>query len=169
MPDMGAVVLILVMLWLVLTLAYQYTPWQAAIGRLDSFKFIPSWAFFAPKPANSDNHVVVREIRRNGTLGPWTPICYFPNRSLFQLIWHPSKRPLKIVQDAAKSIRRTRRWSHSEGVVQCSLPYLLILHYALRRYSCGPDAVALQFAVVETSGREERRIWITFLSDFHKL
>jgi hypothetical protein len=169
MNAIGPLVCIVVVLWLILTLAYQYDRVQVAIGRLDPFKLLPSWAFFAPNPAYRDLHIVVRELRANGTLGPCTPICFFPDRSLGHLFWNPAKRPRKILQDAVQSMKRFRRWSASEKVLQCSLPYLLILHYVTTQYSRGPDAVAVQFAVIETSGWEDRRIWITFLSGFHRL
>jgi len=165
----GAIVLALVALWLALTLAYQYTPVQTALGRIDPFKFIPSWAFFAPRPASRDTQIVVRDLFPDGRFGPWAPVCFFPQRRLLHLLWNPAKRPRKILQDAAKSVKRTRRWARSEGVVQCSLPYLVILHYALRKYRHSIDAVAMQFAIVETSGRDHRRLWMTFLSQLHRL
>ena len=169
MPSLGSVACVLVVLWLLATLAYQYDPIAEAIGRVDPFKLFPSWAFFAPSPAYHDDHLLVRELRRDGTLGPCTPIAFFPARSLVHLAWNPAKRPRKILQDAAQAVRRLRKWSASEEVVQCSLPYVMLLHYASRQYACTPDAIALQFAIVQATGTDERRLWISFVSGFHRL
>lgn len=169
MPVLGTAACIAVAAWLLATLAYQYSPVQEAVARLDPFKLLPSWAFFAPHPAYHDYHLIVRELRRDGTLGPCTPVGRFPDRRLADLLWNPAKRPRKILQDAMQAIKRLRRWSASEEVVQCSLPYLLLLHYAGTQHACGADAIALQFAVVESSGRNERRLWISFVSGFHRL
>lgn len=169
MTSLGIVACAVVVLWLLATLAYQYSPVQVAIERRAPFKLLPAWAFFAPNPAYHDYHLVVRELRRNGTLGPCTPIGASPDRRLSHLIWHPAKRPERVLQDAMQSIKRLRRWSASDQVVQCSLPYLLLLHYATTQYRCGPEAVAMHFIVVETSGRDEKRVWISFVSGFHRL
>ncbi|NML43203.1 hypothetical protein HHL11_05535 [Ramlibacter sp. G-1-2-2] len=169
MPSPGVIACVLVAAWLLATLAYQYSPVQVAVARRDPFKLLPSWAFFAPHPAYRDYHLVVRELRRDGTLGPCLPVGLFPDRRLADLVWNPAKRPRKILQDAMQAIKRLRRWSASEQVVQCSLPYLLLLHYASTQHACGPDAIALQFAVVESAGRDGRRLWISFVSGFHRL
>jgi hypothetical protein len=169
MPSLGALACAVVLLWLLATLVYQYGPVQIAIDRRTPFKLLPSWAFFAPNPAYRDYYLVARELRRDGTLGPCTHIGPSPDCRLSHLVWNPAKRPVRILQDAMQSIKRIRKWSPSEQVVQCSLPYLLLLHYVTTQYECGPEAIATQFAVVETSGREGQRIWISFVSGFHRL
>ncbi len=169
MPSLGIFACVAVSIWLLATLAYQYGPIQMAVERRTPFKLFPSWAFFAPNPAYHDYHLVARELRGNGKLGPCTPIGSFSDRRLIHLIWNPDKRPQRILQDAMQSIKRIRKWSTSDQVVQCSLPYLLLLHYVTTQYQWDSDAVAIQFAVVETSGRDGKRVWISFLSGFHRL
>jgi hypothetical protein len=166
MSAVGSIAVGLVLLWLLATLAYQGGPFRATLGRLDRLKLLPSWSFFAPNPATRDSHIVIRDLLRDGTLSEWAPVPPFPTRTLLQVLWNPSKRPRKVLRDASKSIKLTRRRSESKGVVQCSLPYLVILHYCLQQARPG-NGVARQFTVVETSGRESRRLWITFISDFH--
>jgi hypothetical protein len=169
MSAPGFLAVLSVSVWLLATILYQLAPFQGRIGRLDGLKLLPSWSFFAPSPANRDSHIVVRELLSDGALSAWSPVCFFPSRSLLDLLWNPAKRPRKILRDAAKSIRHTARRSLSRNVVQCSLPYLVILHHCLMQRSRAQSAVAVQFAVVDTSGREERRLWITFISEFHRL
>jgi hypothetical protein len=168
MSAVGPVAIGMVVLWLLATIAYQYAPSRPTLGRLDMFKLLPSWSFFAPYPATRDSHVVVRDLLRGGAVTAWRPIYSFPTRTLGQVIWHPAKRPRKILRDASKSLKITRDRSTSKGVVQCSLPYLLILHYCQVQPRPAQEAVARQFAIVETSGREGRRIWIAFISEFHR-
>ena len=169
MSAVGPLAIGIVVLWLLATIAYQCGPLRFAVGRLDVFKLLPSWSFFAPHPAARDSHIVVRDLLGDGTASGWRTLPWFPARSLRQAVWHPEKRPLKILKDASKSIRMTRTRTASKGVIQCSLPYLMILHHCTRQVTPAPHAVARQFAIVETSGREGRRLWIVFISSFHRL
>jgi hypothetical protein len=166
MSAVGFIAVVLVLLWLLATIAYQGGPFREIISRLDRLKLLPSWSFFAPNPATRDSHIVLRDLLKDGRYSNWAPVSTFPSRDLLQVLWHPAKRPQKILRDASKSVILTCRRSESKGVVQCSLPYLLILHYCIQ-HTRPENAVARQFAVVETSGRESRRIWITFISDLH--
>ena len=166
MSGLGSIAVGLVLLWLMATIAYQGGPFREIMSRLDRLKLLPSWSFFAPNPATRDSHIVIRDLLHDGRFTNWAPVSLFPSRSLLQVLWHPAKRPRKILRDASKSVIITRRRSESKGVVQCSLPYLVILHYCIQHARPG-NVIARQFAVVETSGRESRKIWITFISDFH--
>lgn len=169
MLTLGGLACVAVCVWLLATLVYQLSPVQVAIERRVPFKLLPSWAFFAPNPAYHDYWLVVRELRRDGTMAPCSPIGVFPGRRLSHLVWNPDKRPRRVLQDAMQSIKRLRRWSTSDQVVQCSLPYLLLLHYATEQYACSPRAIAIHFMIVETSGRHGKRVWISFVSGFHRL
>jgi hypothetical protein len=157
----------LVLLWLLATIACQHPRFRMAVGRFDPFKLLPTWSFFAPEPTMRDSHVVARDLLRDGTLGPWQPASSFPARRPLQTLWHPAKRPRKILSDACQAIRLMRRRGASNEVLQCSLPYLMVLHYCNEQVARPANTVARQFAIVETSGRQGRRIWITFISEFH--
>ena len=80
-------------------------------------------------------------------------------------IWHPGKRPRKVLSDAAQSLKRMRRRSASG--LQYSLPYIMILRRCVAQHPPSGEALARQFALIETSGRDDRRLWITFTSEFH--
>jgi hypothetical protein len=169
MAAVDSVAVGLVVLWLLLSIMHQVASLQSWLGRWDVLNLLPSWSFFAPSPANRDSHVVVRDLLADGTLGRWESASVFPPRLLSHLVWHPEKRPRKILRDAGKAIRITRRHATNDEVVQCSLPYLVVLHHCIKGHAPGSNAVARQFAIVETSGREDRRLWITFISQFHPL
>ena len=169
MTWLGPVVIGVVALWLAATVAYQLPPLQATLGHLDVLRLLPSWSFFAPYPTMRDTHLVVRDVLADSTIGGWRPVSAFPVRRSIDAIWNPAKRPQKIVSDACQSIRSTLRRSRSIRVVQCSLPYLIVLHYGVAQSPPSANAVARQFAIVDTSGRDRRRIWITFISEWHRL
>jgi hypothetical protein len=168
MSTIGAVAIGLVVLWLLVTVAYQNAPLRSELSRLDVIKTLPNWSFFAPQPITRDTHIVVRDLLVDGTVGAWRPVSAFPAREVLHVIWHPEKRPEKILRDASRTLKLIRARTTSADVVQCSLAYLLILHYCTGQPPRTLNAVARQFAIVETSGREGRRIWITFISEFHR-
>lgn len=164
----GACCLAFVALWLVASAMYQLEVFRRPLSRLDSLELLPSWSFFAPHPASRDSHIVVQDLLADGTLSGWTAVTGLPARRPVDAIWYPSKRGRKVLRDAAKSVQRTRRAAPSEGVVQCSLAYLVILHHCMHSTPPHASARARQFAVVETSGRDEREMWVTFISIFHQ-
>jgi len=167
--GLGIAAVAVVTLWLIASALYQFGAFRRTLSRLDLLEVLPSWSFFAPHPATRDSHVVIQDLREDGTLSGWQTLTNLPPRRLRDLVWNPTKRPRKILRDAGKAVQRTRRHSGSEGVVQCSMAYLVILHYCLHSRPHDRSAVARQFAIVETSGRQDRRLWVTFISIFHRL
>lgn len=165
----GSIACVFVVVWLMATVLNQISRFQAWLARRDPYNLLPSWAFFAPNPGYHDYHLLARELRRNGSLGPCIAITELPERRHWHAIWNPAKRSQRALQDAMQAVKRLRRWSKANAVVQSSLPYLLLLHYVLTEYPASSDATALQFIVVETTGREGKRVWISFVSGFHRL
>lgn len=166
--GLGFVSVAVVTLWLVASALYQIGACRRRLARLDLLELLPSWSFFAPHPATRDSHVVIQDLRADGSLSGWKTVTSIPPRRLLDVVWNPTKRPRKILRDAAKSAQRTRRIAGSDGVVQCSMAYLVILHFCLEAVPHDHSAVSRQFAIVETSGRQGRRVWITFISIFHQ-
>jgi hypothetical protein len=154
-----------VLFFLALTLVYQCDRFGSRISQYDLLHILPRWTFFAPNPAMRDCHIVCRDRLVNGSLSPWTPVRFSPGRTAMDVIWHPGKRPRKVLSDAAQSLKRMRRRSASG--LQYSLPYILILRRCVAQYPPSGEALARPFALVETSGRDDRRLWITFTSEFH--
>ena len=165
----GPIACALVATWLLLTLVYQYNPLQVRMPRMAAWQLLPSWAFFAPKPAYHDVFLLARTLGEDGSVGAFRVIRGPVERRLLHALWNPEKRPQRVLQDSAQAVRRLRRWAGSEDVVMTSLPYLLLLHHAVRHCQGDRAARALQFIIVEASGREEKRLWISFVSGFHRL
>ncbi len=168
MDIAGTAAVVLVVIWLLLTLAYQYKPIGRKMGRFDFCRLLPSWTFFAPSPATRDYHLLIRDQLSNGELSDWCEVTMAQPRGKFDGIWHPAKRRRKILSDAAQSIKLLNRETES-SVVQHSLPYLLILHYCVTQHARSASSEARQFAFVETSGIKDRKLWVTFISKFHPL
>src|SRR5436305_14853778 len=99
MSELGLAPVGLVLIWLLATILYQWKFFRTFLGRIDLFKLLPSWSFFAPNPATRDSHIVIRDLLRNGTTSVWRPVSAFPTRAVRHVIWHPAKRPRKILRD----------------------------------------------------------------------
>lgn len=167
--SIGLVALLAAGLWLAASLAFQLSSFQTALGRLDRLSLLPSWSFFAPHPAYRDNHLLVRYVSAGGQVGRWQPAASFASRTLLDALWNPSKRPRKVLRDASKSVRHTMAHCRSRAVLHCSLAYLILLNFSIRAGRPPQGALLVQFAIVESSGREQRRLWISFISDLHRL
>jgi hypothetical protein len=81
-------------LWFLLTLITQIK------GRVryrlkgwDVLGLIPIWSFFAPRPSNSDMHLLFRDLGPSGVWGPWNPVETIPPRRVYHLLWNPRRRP----------------------------------------------------------------------------
>jgi hypothetical protein len=162
---LGYIPIVIVSFWLFGTILYQHSFFRQHLGKYDPLKLLPTWSFFAPRPASRDSHIVIRDLLHNGQTTNWITLSCFPNRRLLHTIWHPAKRPRKVLRDASKSIRIYSDTA-SPDLVQYSLQYILLLHFCTQ-FPRLENAVARQFAIVESSGRQDRRLWITFISGFH--
>jgi hypothetical protein len=158
-----------IVIWLILTLAYQYKPLGDRIARYDFFRLLPRWTFFAPHPAMRDCHLLVRNRLGDGTITRWQPVSIARSRCTIDSVWHPAKRARKIISDAHQSLRTLSRSPNYERSIRFSLPYILVLQYCASKHPHPGDSADFQFAIVETSGRSDRKIWITFISGFHLL
>lgn len=159
---------VVVALWLIATLAYQYKPFAKRLIKIDPFQLLPRWTFFAPNPSIRDAHLLVRYELSDQSLGRWHTVPFAGPRRPLDCVWNPNKRARKVLSDATQSLKvmRARKWSHAN--LQCTLPYLLLLRYCWARSERPDDAVSYQYAIVETSNRENRAIWLAFVSAFHR-
>jgi hypothetical protein len=170
MSVLGCVSITMVASWLVLTAFAQYRPISARLSRYDPFRLIPSWTFFAPNPSVVDYHIVVRDERIDGSLGPWRALEIGAERHFLNCIWNPQKRPKKILIDAVQSLVTICQMpSYSEGHEMLSLPYLLLLHLAETVPGVCEGSVRRQFAIVHSTGHVDKTIQLSYLSQFHKI
>jgi hypothetical protein len=159
----------LVAIWLIVTVLAHFPPFQTWINRADGIHLIPHWNFFAPNPGNRDYFLVARDRCRDGRITEWCNVPLYAPRPVLAYVWHPQKRAMKILSDAVQSIKFLQR---HEGVsasgLPFTLPYMLLLSFVSRVATATPDAVEFQFAVIESSGHDDRALDCTFLSSFHR-
>jgi hypothetical protein len=153
---MTIAIVVVLSIWFVLTVANQVHQARRRLnGTLNSFGVLPSLGLFAPEPRDVDYHLVWRDRRADGTYGAWSEIVVEPGGAA-RAIWNPTSREvgalLQIV--AALSILNSAvvpACRNAERIVLVSLPYLILLNVALAQPRAA-DAVARQFAVLETTG-----------------
>jgi hypothetical protein len=130
---------------------------------------IPSWAFFAPRPVNSDCALLYRDRYDSGTVGLWTEVRELTTaRTWLTVVWHPDSRPKKALSDAVSHVARLVRDSDARpDVLVLHAPYLLLLNYvtSLERAA---GVTGRQFAVVRYSLVDERPVPV-LVSHMHDL
>jgi hypothetical protein len=170
MSVAATVVCGVVVAWLIVTIIAHFPPLEFRINKLDQCHVIPHWNFFAPNPGDRDYHLVVRDRCRDGRLTEWRNVPMYGARPRFACLWHPQKRATKVLNDAVQSLRFLyRRERVSESGLPFSLPYLVLLGIASKVTPAAPDAVELQFAIIEATGHDDTRaLTCAFLSSYHR-
>jgi len=163
----GGLAIALASAYLGLTLVYQYRPAADAIARYDRFHLLPRWTFFAPRPASKDGHLIVRYELADGTMSRWENVEIKAPRGRFDPIWNPGKRARKVISDCINGLKLVQQRHGSGPHLKFYIPYLTFLNLVCKLAKGRADARKVQFAIVETSGRSDRRIWIYFVSEMH--
>jgi hypothetical protein len=166
----AAVVGAVVVLWVLVTIFAHFPPLQYWINRVDQCHLVPRWNFFAPNPGDRDYHLVVRNRCEDGRLTEWRNVPIYVPRPRLACVWHPQKRAAKVLNDAVQSLRFLQRQERvSDSGLPFSLPYLLLLSVASRAAAAPPEAVELQFAIIEATGHDDARpLRCAFLSGYHR-
>ncbi len=118
------------------------------LAKLDPFRLVPQWRFFAPRPGVTDFHLVVRDWSPGP--GQWREVPVIHERTSLSCVWHPGKRLAKAVLDYVGLARRGSRGDAGNSVV-VSIAYLGLLNFVLRAMPLPRDG-GRQFAVLETPG-----------------
>ena len=138
---------------------------------LDRIGLLPQWKFFAQKViASSDGmfddfHLLIRLTDGNGETGHWEEIFWNDERTWLEMFWSPDLRPRGEI--------RLRMWQVSSNSInahelhyQTSLSYLTLLRHCLDCVALTPDQT-IQFSIVATTGRDNRRLAVKFVSAWH--
>jgi hypothetical protein len=154
-------------LWFVLSVVWQFT-FKALerYRRMDMFRLLPVWTFFAPNPGTSDLHLLFRiGGSRNGIQG-WQELPHIDRERFYRLIWNPERRKMKALKDClrimgsmTRDFARGREDIYSEEFstelskrLCFSVPYLIILNTVVRKVNCLQEDVKIQFAIAESYG-----------------
>lgn len=165
----GLTALICVTCFLALTAMYQYRPWSEVMSRYDLLHLIPRWTFFAPNPAMRDAHIVMRFRLADGFETDWVYLDIAPKRTALDPLWNPGKRARKVVSDCINSIKSLRFRLKDDSLIKYYIPYLILLNVAVNATKRPSDSKEIQFSIIETTGRSNRRIWVYFTSEPHAL
>ncbi|MGW2597947.1 hypothetical protein [Streptomyces klenkii] len=168
------IVAVLLAAWLAVTVLAALPRIGGGVrGRVPAWfsPLVPSWAFFAPRPATRDQVLMYRDFLANGAFGPLREV--WPGGG-------PGGRAGKAVSDTAghllETVGKSRRAGRAGGPEEARLrdarlmistPYLLLLG----RACAAPHdaaAVGLQFAIAFASLREEEPE-VVFVSAVHRL
>jgi len=155
--------------WLAATILYQFPPLARALSRIDIFRMLPKWTFFAPNPGQHDLHLLCRDRTREGVLTDWQEAVCIDASLGVPGLWNPEKRVPKVLWDCWASLQHfLAQQSFSPENIQVSGGYLVLLNAALRAPKTS-DALERQFTLVRSTGFSHRDIEPIYISYFHLL
>jgi hypothetical protein len=141
-------------------------------GRLlDQLVILPQWKFFGQQRIGTDPHyfddlcLLARISPDQGEVGAWREILWWEDRPISHSFWNPSLRSRTAIAEAMHYLTITE--PHDEQrVPPTALAYLTVLRHCL---DCLPpdDDMTAQFAIAATRGRENRSVFLRFLSAWH--
>jgi hypothetical protein len=158
--------------WFVLSVAAQFEEGvHDRIPQLSGLGLLPRWAFFAPRPAMDDTHLLYRDRLCCGTFGEWACISTSESRRWFHAVWNPRKFHSKVIDDLMSSLVTQKRQiadkEFDERALMLTVPYIALLHFVMR-VPHPEAATARQFVVVHNRPySRETDPAIGFVSEFH--
>ena len=126
------------------------------VRQLSAVARIPDWRFFAPEPGRTDNHVLVRLVRPDGSATPWESTHEYLRRRWWHMVYHPAHRIEKGYLDLASGF--TMKLAISAGPLEELPEYALMTRHVRRVVSQRPDIAeysGFQFLLVEDAGYDE--------------
>lgn len=172
---MFIVVIIFYSLWFILTIMNQFknAAYRKYILKIDIFRVLPLWTFFAPNPGVSDYNLLYRIKTVDGTILPFINIVLRSNKTISNAIWNPSKRGQKALNDFVQEIRRMVKKDgvieENQHLLKITIPYIAIIHYCshINQNSINDS---IQFTIIESFGYTDRfEPRLVFNSDFHSI
>jgi hypothetical protein len=165
MTAIETIIAAVFMIWLLLTVAYQFElKW---IGRIDFHGFVPSCRFFSPNPVTTDHAVYfLSTIGRNipdSTKAEWVPLIDTDSTQL-RALWNPQLRLRKSTMLIVRQLMHNRELGPS---VQLTTPYLRLLNLCQERCRKFDDAAYVKFIITRYKGFEDGRRFIVFESYVH--
>jgi hypothetical protein len=154
----------------VLTVLQQFDRGKliAPIRDRDLFALIPSWTFFAPRPAVRDLNILVRDELPGGEKSPWRELDDL-EPSPWRFLWNPRKRSRKAAGDLAMCVCDLPYEKDLEPELYAlDLSYLALLNHIMN-VRPNPLAQRRQFMLTRSRGySEEREPEVRFVSWFHR-
>jgi len=147
---------------------------QRALARIDIFRLLPVWTFFAPNPGVSDYHLVYRCRDKNGNISPFKKVSLRNKKNIANAIWNPGKRSQKALNDFVQDIRRMISDNDmdetNEHLLKLSFSYIVTLHYCTELVKQTFEEASVQFMILESFGYFElRKPRLILNSEFHRI
>ena len=163
-------------LWFILTCLNQfhYSRLQKFLSKIDIFKILPIWTFFAPNPGTSDYYLLYRVRKKNGLISRFNNVSLRNRKSIINAIWNPHKRSQKALNDFVQEIRRVINTADlnetNQHLLKLSFSYVVTLHYCTELTRHITDVESVQFMIIESFGHFElKESRLILNSDFHNL
>jgi hypothetical protein len=153
-----------------LSVRYQfYTVQQVRQRRAPPLVLWRQIRLFAPKPIQTDFHLIVRDVRQDGVPTPCREIPLIQTRRWTHALWNPGKRrslPLLAILPDLTAI--STELGEDRAAVVLTRPYLILL--GIVSAHAAADARACQYLLVERFGYEpEFDTQVLFCSAVHRL
>jgi hypothetical protein len=160
--DVQDVVAVLLLGWLVATVAGQFGAKSRWIRSGFLGWCLPEWRLFAPTPGDHDYHLIYRTQSATGEVSEFT-IAEIYAATPVRALWNPAGRQQKMQRDVVRRLLAEARSSQQENAPEL-LPYRLLLGVVWR--VCGGGQVSgVQFAVLRETPRKS--LDLVFLSSWH--
>ncbi len=138
---------------------------------LDQIAILPQWKFFGQSRIGADPqcfddlYLIARISRGEGKVGAWKDVLWWEDRLITHSFWNPLLRSRSAVGEAMLHLTITEL-DDEQRVPPTALSYLTVLRQCLDCLVPDDDMV-MQFAIATTRGRENRPIFVRFLSAWH--
>lgn len=158
--------------WFVASVLHQFAPrWWKPVNRFDTFRLLPQWHFFAPRPGRRDHHLVVRDIVHDRPLA-WRQIEVGGSAPATRWIFNPYRYRQKALTDLVNMLLTARRVLAEHSSPQAgellSIPYLAMLSWVMAMDTADVQVDSRQFAIVATTGHGvNREIRVVYVSRAH--
>jgi hypothetical protein len=160
--DVQDVIAVLLLVWLVATVAGQFGAKSHWIRSGFLGWCLPEWRLFAPTPGDHDYHLIYRTQSPTGEVSEFT-IAQIYAATPIRALWNPAGRQQKMLRDVVRRLLAETRSSQQENASELP-PYRLLLGVVWR--VCGGDQVSrVQFAVLRETPRKS--LDLVFLSSWH--
>ncbi|NGO43242.1 hypothetical protein [Streptomyces ureilyticus] len=159
--------------WLSMTVVRQFqSPWARKLcQRVDpTGAALPISTFFAPRPGNTDTHLLVRDKLADGTVTEWAEYQLIEKRTLRHMVWHSGRRSEKAMFDVLNQLRQILATEQRIEYLQLTVPYLIVLNFVTHHCPHDPATEKTQFLLVTSTGYDQDDDPRGFLtSAFHDL
>ena len=115
---------------------------RSAVGAL-----LPTYTFFAPRPATNDQRLVVRHWREDEPTA-WLEVIVTRPRSWLHLVWNPDKRQGKALSDLVRNIATAQPTIDELPLNNGYLMFLMVAD----KIPAPAGATHVQFALLESPG-----------------